>query len=344
MTPPAYRFRLRLAAKQIGKFDWTTQKHEVEVAPGLSLTLTARNADTLDKATNFHIDAGGFSSEEAATNAAEALRVRLRLLNAVLNLGLNIPVGNKVSASVSEEIKRELLAKQDVVVLDSVWGVMVYPDDGRHLEYVMGGNFSVRPSNTSYVLIALTSLWNMNIKLDAQSEVALHILCLATLEVSEKTAFLTNYLALEQLIDRKPRSDAAKALIETFKEQILKAQAQEVKPMTDDEAKSLSGAIAALTEESFRSALLRFAAKLKNVDDIHGMTPQRFFSTCISARNKIAHNAEPSTEVPLGELAAGLRQVVLSLIWTRNELPSLTINTPASKVEIGEGGFQIRVM
>ena len=344
MTQPAYRFRLRLAAKQIGKFDWTTQEHEVEVAPGLTLTLTARNADTLDKATNFHIDAGGFPSEEAATTAAEALRVRLRLLNAVLNLGLNIPVGNHNSASVSEETKREVLAKHDAVALDSVWGVMVYPDDGRHFEYVVGGNFAVRPSDTSYVLTALTSLWNMSVKLDAQSEAALHILCLATQEVSEKTAFLTNYLALEQLIERRPRSNAAKVLIETFKERILKAQAQEVKPMTDDEAKSLSGAIAALTEESFSSALSRFAAKLKNVDDIHGMTPRRFFSACVSARNKIAHNAEPSTEVPLGELAAGLRQVVLNLIWTRNELPTLTINTPASKVDIEAGGLQIRVM
>ena len=69
----------------------------VPVSDSLTLELAARNADSLDKATNYHIDAGGFDSVLAAREAAEALGIRLRLLNAILNLGLNIPIEDKMT-------------------------------------------------------------------------------------------------------------------------------------------------------------------------------------------------------------------------------------------------------
>lgn len=100
MTSSApYRFRLRLAARQPGKFPFDKSEVQIQVSETLTLELAARNAETLDAATNFHVEGGGFETAEAATLAAEALRVRLRLLNAILGLGINIPVGNKASGS-----------------------------------------------------------------------------------------------------------------------------------------------------------------------------------------------------------------------------------------------------
>jgi len=49
---------------------------QFEVSEGTMLEVAARNAETLDAATNFHIDGTGFESAEAATLAAESLRVR----------------------------------------------------------------------------------------------------------------------------------------------------------------------------------------------------------------------------------------------------------------------------
>ncbi len=339
-----YRFRLRIASKQGGKFAFEQSMVSVPVSDALTLELTARNADSLDKATNYHIDAGGFDTEPAAREAAEALKVRLRLLNAILNLGLSIPIEDKVTSQVSEEIKKKAKANHGATAMDSIWGVCIYPDDGLHFEYVVSGNFEVRPSDPSYILEGLKTLWSLSISLEPASETALHILGLATQETTDKAAFLASYLALEQLIERKPRSEVARLQIRRFQQELAEMAGAKPEAITSLELQSLTGALAALNEESFSSALTRFGKSITAPTLIKGHTPQKFLSACIDARNKIAHKAEPNTEIALGDLAAGLREVVLGLIWSRNNLPPFSLNTPPSAISVPNGGFQIRVM
>ncbi len=340
----SYRFRLRIASKQDGKFAFPSSQQTIALNDELVLSVVARNAETLDKATAFHLEAGGFPTEAAARQAGEALRVRLRLLNVILGLGLNVPVGDSPSGSVSDDIKRKVAEEKDAVIVDSVWGVSTFPDDERHFECVLSGTLVVRPSDPSYLLTALKTIWPLDIHLDRPSEDALHVLGLATLETSEKAAFLTSYLALEHLIERAPRSEAAKALITRFQAQVKKASARKYSPLSKSEAGSLDTALAALHEESFTGALMRFARRVKTPTKIKGMPPDRFFSACIKARNQIAHNAEPSTKVPLLDLTGGLREVVVGLIWNRNNLPPFSITTPPSAVTIPAGGMSIRVL
>lgn len=57
-----YRFRLRLASKQDGTFAFSSKEQDFDLDPRTTITLVARNAETLDKATTFHMDAGGFST------------------------------------------------------------------------------------------------------------------------------------------------------------------------------------------------------------------------------------------------------------------------------------------
>lgn len=344
MSKPAFRFRLRFGSKQTGKFSFEQPEVITAVSESLTLEFAARNAESLDKATNFHIDAGGFDSEVAAREAAEALRVRLRLLNAILNLGLNIPTEDQITGQVSDEIKKRVQTEHGAIAIDNVWGISVYPDDGFHFEYVMAGNIEVRPSDPSYVFAGLKTLWNLDISLDAASETALHILGLATQETTDKAAFLTSYLALEQLIDRKPRSEAAQQQIKKFQRELASLSAENPEAIAGPELQSLTGALAALSEESFSSALTRFGRGITAPTLIKGVTPPRFLSACIAARNKIAHKAEPTSEIALGELAAGLREIVLALIWSRNDLPPFTVKLPPSALNIPAGGMKIRIM
>jgi hypothetical protein len=317
---------------------------QVEVSDALTLEIAARNAETLDAATNFHIDGTRFGSTEAATLAAEALRVRLRLLNAILGLGLNIPVGNQITSQVSQDIKNKLKSEQGATVLDSVWGAIAFPDDGHHFEYVVSGNMAVSPSDPQYLLEGLKKLWALDISLDEQSEDALQILCLATQETSDKAAFLTNYLALEQLIERRPRSDAAREVLQRFQKDLNELCTDRSHPLTPEEASSLIGVLGALNEESFSSALSRLGRQITKPAEICGLPVPKFLSACIQARNKIAHHAEPEMSIPLGELSKALREFVLMLVWTRNNLPDFTLNTPPSAVSIPPGGLSIRVM
>ena len=339
-----FRFRLRLAARQSGKLPFAKPEVQIEVSDELTLEVAARNADTLDAATNFHIDGAGFESAETATLAAEALRVRLRLLNAILGLGLNIPVGDTVSAQVSEEIKTKLKSEQGATVVDSVWGASVFPDDGLPFEYVVRGNIVVSPSDPGYLLEGIKKLWALDISLDKQSEDALQILCLATQETSDKAAFLTSYLALEELVERSPRSDAAKEVLQQFKKQLSELAADSSHPLQPEEANALTGVLGSLNEESFSSALSRLGKRITQPTEFCGEPVPKFLSACIDARNKIAHHAEPETAIPLGELSKALRNFVLMLVWTRNKLPNFTLNTPPSAVSIPPEGFSIRVM
>ncbi len=343
MHKPAFRFRLRFASKQCGRFAFEAPEVPVSLSSSTTLELAARNADSLDKATNYHFDGGGFASEQDARKAGEALRIRLRLLNAILGLGLNIPTEDGPSGQVSDELKARLKTEHGSTIIDSVWGVAVFPDDGLHFEYVHSGRFEVRPSNPSYIFDGLRSLWSLEVSLDAPSEMALHILGLATQEATDKAAFLAAYLALEQMITRKTRSEAARAQIRKFQE-ALSLMPNDPNSLTEGEVQSLKGALAALNEESFSSALTRFGRGITTPELIKGATPQKFLSACIEARNKISHQAEPSTKIAIAELAAGLRELVLAIIWFRNHLPAFSMSTPPSAIKFAEGGLKIRVM
>ena len=72
------------------------------------------------------------------------------------------------------------------------------------------------------------------------------------------------------------------------------------------------------------------------------MPIQRFVSECISARNKIAHNATEDETLDFNFLTKGLREMVLGIIWTRNKIPSISIQVPADKVDLEK--FDIKLM
>lgn len=317
---------------------------QIEISDSLTLEVAARNAETLEDATNFHIDGTGFPSAEAAALAAETLRVRLRLLNAILGLGLNIPVGDKVTAQVADELKDQLKSEQGTTVVDSIWGASVYPDDGLHFEYVVSGNVVFGPSDPSYLLEGIKQLWGLDISLDKRSEDALQILCLATQETSDKAAFLTCYLALEELVDRCPRSDAAQKILQQFQKELSDFGGDRAHPLRPEEANSLIGVLGSLGEESFSSALSRLGRQIAQPAEICGLAVPKFLSACIDARNKIAHHAEPETTIPLAALSRALREFVIMLVWSRNKLPNFTLNTPPSVFSIPTGGLSIRVM
>ena len=187
-------------------------------------------------------------------------------------------------------------------------------------------------------------LWSLDVNLDQQSEEALHILCLATQESTDKAAFLASSLALEQLVERRPRSEAARKILERFRQELATLGADDSHALSADEAGSLAGVLGSLREESFPAALSRLGKRIDQPTEICGVPVPKFLSACIAARNKIAHHAEPDTTIPLADLAKALREFVLMLIWTRNKLPNFSLQTPPSAVSIPAGGLSIKVM
>ena len=210
--------------------------------------MVARDSDKLIEATRFHFEMRGFPDEAAARARGNRLRVHLQVLNAVLGLGLVIPTEDTTSGGVSAEIKKKIADEQGVTTLDTIVGSAVFPDDGKHGEFVFAGKLDTYPSDPEYVLNALTTLWPTELKLADHQRDALEIVGRATSEVSPRTRFLLSYLALKRMVKRESRSEAAQKLLQTLIEQANDA-------LSESDAGSLAGALGALSVHSFPRAL-----------------------------------------------------------------------------------------
>lgn len=204
-----FRFRLILHHRTLGLFRFDTETTVIEIENGQELLLSARNANTLSEATSFHFEGGSFLDEVTARKTGEKLRIRLRVLNAILGLGITVPLQDSATAGVESFIKDEILEKHNLVVLDTIEGLSVFPDDSRHYEYVPSVKLNIYPSDPRYIFNALMKIWNLDIVLDQRTEDALNILNLAETETSPRAKFLTTYLALETLIQKESRSEVA---------------------------------------------------------------------------------------------------------------------------------------
>ena len=330
-----FRFRLTFHHMTRGFFRFGERSNSFPLDESTQATLTARDADTLDQATRFHLEVSGFTDTETARIAGERLRLRLRILNSVLGLGLAVPTVDTTSARLSSTAKESELKATGRIVLDSIVGLAVFPDCDKYVESVIAGTGNVHPSDPSYLFRALAQIWSIEMHLDQCTEDALEILGRATIETSQRARFLLTYLAAERIVDRASRSDAAIRLLEEFQERVRSSG------LDKRDADSLCGSLAQLRTESFRSALFALAARIQDPLSIQGKPLREFLSECVDARNALAHDALGS-KTNLHALSDGLREFVMRLIWTTRHIPPVFIQVPASTISMD--GMAIRLL
>lgn len=332
-----FRFRLTFHHMAPGFFRFDEEARTFSLTNDIDLTLAARDAGTLSEAKRFHLEARGFSDEKTARAAGERLRRRLRLLNSLLGLRITVSTADTISARVSDTIKEKVFQEKGAVLLDSIVGLAVFPDDDNFFEFVVAGTANVHSSDPSYLFGALKQFWPIEMEFDERTEDALEILGRATTETSPRAKFLLIYLAAEQLIDRAARSDAAKRLIREFQERVRSAG------LDKQEADSLCGALAQLNKQSFKNALDALADRISDPALIREKPLREFLLECVTVRNRIAHNAALEAETNLQELSDGLRHFVMTLIWTANRIPPVSIDVPPSAISIPADGISIRI-
>lgn len=332
-----YKYRFTFFHPNPGFFQFDKASISFQLDNSTTIKVQARNSKILNDATKFHIESGGYIDEITAKEAGEKLRSRLRIANCMLDLGLNIPIVDTTSKRLSDARRSEIQNDINGVVLDTIIGLHIYPDDNNHVEFIPSGKGNVLRRNPYFVLEQLKQLWELDLQYDEKTNDALEILHIAGQERSEKTKFLTTYLALELLVDRKPRSDNAKSVIDCFLGQLSTSG------LADEELTALSSSIGNLRKyESFGSALRSLINRIVNVNTFAGIPKQNFASKCITTRNAIAHkvNLDPNTNLP--ELTKGMREMVMSLIWTRNQFPELSLDPPEEYISMER--FEIRLL
>ena len=323
-----YRFRLTFHHSSPGFFRFDKQSVAVTIGDGLKLDLTARDADSLIAATRFHFEGSGFSTEADARLVGERLRLRLRVLNSMLGLGLTIPLVDLRRQNVADAVRDKVHSETGGIIVDSIDGMGIMPEDPSHFEHIAAGKGSVFPSEPDYLFNAISVMWPLEIKLDDRAEDALQILNMATAERSPRAKFLITYLALEQMIDRLPRSEAAQKLIEDCQKQVQNSS------LDDRDKESLMSSLESLREQSPRTALLNLVDRIKPPPMINGVQGRKFLSQCVNIRNSIAHNANIDPQIDLVDTSKGLTHFVMSLIWMMNNVPDVTVHVPASTVQL----------
>lgn len=104
-----FRFRLTCHHSSPGFFRFEEQNVSVELGGGLDIILSARDADTLVKATGFHFEGRGFLNEEDARLVGERLRLRVRILNGLLGLGIVVPSVDSRRSTLADAVNEKIL-------------------------------------------------------------------------------------------------------------------------------------------------------------------------------------------------------------------------------------------
>jgi hypothetical protein len=331
----SYKFRQTTHSTRRGLFWLDAPSIEIELEDGIELGLVARDADTLAEATSFHFECGGYSSEKEARAQGERFRRLLHILTSVLELEQIVEIEDKQVSSVVDAAK-EAVRQKGGVLLDQRSGLTVIPDDGMHGEFVFSGARIIKANPPDYVLAAMKQLWLIDFPLDEDGQAVLEMLSLSTAEVSPATKYLTTYLALEQLIQRRSR---AKETIDMLSKLVGIIEGSN---LIEEEKRILSGLFGSLEEESFSSAFKRYMTSVKNPKEIEGIPTDKLASRCIAFRNKITHS--PS-KIDLDEarlLTKALRTTIFGILWHRFDLPRISIERPTDKINLER--LEVRIL
>ncbi|HRZ05554.1 MAG TPA: hypothetical protein P5102_05280 [Candidatus Competibacteraceae bacterium] len=331
----SFKFRLVFFHQNPGFFRIDEKSIDYQVDSNIIITIVPRDANKLNEATKYHIESGGFTSIEEARSCGEKIRTSLRLLNCLFHLGLTIPIVDGISGSVSTAIK-DKVRKDGGELIDTIVGLHVYPDDGVHFEHVASCKMNVYPSDPFYVLKSIKDTWSNNYNLNEQATDVIEILNISVRETSPKIKFLASYLAMEQIINREMRTKKAQQLIDEF---ICMANDSDI---LDSEKTSLIGALGHLKEQSFSSAFTSFARRITSPKTILNMPVVKFVSECIKIRNKIAHNVAIDKILELDNFTNNLRNMAMSILWSKNNFPEPLAYRPADQVEMQK--FEVRFL
>lgn len=312
----SYKARLIFASRIPGIFNWDAGSHRWTLPTGQEGILFARPDGPLASATEFHVDIGGFKTQEEAREAGESLRAGLRMANALLTLGLHIPTaGEEVRrARLAPHVKEKLSKEYGTKIADCVFGLNVLSEVDE-LEFVSRATLNARPKDSAFILEAANAMWGIEDNLDERSRRAAELLNAASSDSSQKSAFLITYLALEVLMTQQERSGVAQKVLAELREVVDKSD------LEGPERERLRSYLGEWKRTSIAVEIDNFVSLGSNEKIVVQGEPLReFLRNCRNLRNRITHPAKKTDQSVISDKALrgrrdGLREVILGFIW-----------------------------
>ncbi|SBW24391.1 hypothetical protein FDG2_4135 [Candidatus Protofrankia californiensis] len=185
---------------------------------------------------------------------------------------------------------------------------MIYESSGKTLFGYVGTATGQVGKQIEPFASTITELAAVDLDLTPQVQLAYELYSASFSEKDADSRFLMLMMAVETLLDRKPRSNESLEVVASLEKLVKDSN------LLEEEANSLRGALKDMRLESIGQAGRRVASLL-NGSTYQGDSPVIFFRRCYSLRSALVHGNSPRPSVAdTGLRAAHLEHFVADLI------------------------------
>lgn len=303
----AWCFRIRGDLRPTSKLEFTDEAWIIDQPDSAAeIKLKAVGASTLAEARSIALLGSGYASEEAATAAGERWRAILMGAFASIRVGADFG-GRSARSGFATAAGMAMVLPPGERGLNDVHGLMVFECDPPP-------KFLLLPPVTPMVSSPherLQSAVTHAIKtggLNESHQVAYDLFQTSFGQASADARFALLMMALEALIEPKPRSTLTRRHVELLIEQTRDSH------LEPSEIQSIVGSLSYLLDESIGQAGRRLAQKLAPTT-YKGMLPAKFFTEAYTLRSRLVHGLHPiPSRAEINAFAAPLEVFVADLL------------------------------
>ncbi|MEQ1718312.1 MAG: hypothetical protein ABL907_20405 [Hyphomicrobium sp.] len=282
-----YSFRLRFLRSPTDTVQTAANEVALSDASAPSpLRLHNPEADgTILEATQLALTGDGYSSEEEAQRAGQryqsALMVALARHRVGADFGLRAPKG-----FVTDYGLAMLSQKLGQRILNSVHGLMIYVTEPTP-KFALVNASPVRGVDPDRFRVAFSAAVATKPELSERDTVAFSLFNASFFRESADSRFLLLMMAIEALLDLRPRSDAARAHVESL---IVQTEAA---ALSANERASMLGALRWLANESISQAGRNLCVERLGERRYKDLPSHKFFTYCYGLRSALVHGSIP---------------------------------------------------
>ena len=303
-----FRIRFQLSPHERLMAD-ATEWHFALPASPRQVRMTSRDErQPIQDANEFVAVSSEWTSQAEAQHAGERFQTAMTV--ALTSTGIGVDFGRRMAQGwfVTTALA-EMSQRAGRPVLNDAPGLMVYETEpAPQLVGVLGTGYS--GSGIAMFERALSVEVANPRSLSDRERLSLELLNASFFEGSSETQFLPLVMAVEALLQPRPKSDAGREHVES-----LITLTETAATLSPDEKASLLSTLGWLKTESIGQAGRRLARERLGDRPYGGMTAPKFFTHCYTLRSRLVHGAVPApTGHELGGVLHDLRKFVSDLL------------------------------
>ncbi len=280
--------------------------HDAAAAPLRLHNLKA--GESILRAAQLALTGEGYCSEDAALAAGKRYQDALIVALARQRVGADFGVYAHNGGYTNHGLAR-LEQKLQQRVLNDAHGLMVYESEPRP-KFELQKIETLRGVNKKQFEMAFLAAASNGNRLSARETVAFSLFHDSFFRQSTTSRFLLLMMAIEALLELRPRSEASKSHVKSLIAQTLNTE------LSKEEKASMKGALRWLEKESISQAGRHIAQQRLGGMTYKDMSASQFFTHCYGLRSELVHGTISSTTVGQVNQTAGSLELFVSDLLT----------------------------